>query len=467
VRYLLFALIIVCNPLFAQKDSSFVLSFDEYLTLVKAYHPVVKQADLQLSRGAIGIQKAKGAFDPKAFTDIRQKYFKDKPYYSLIHGGLKVPTWFGIELSSGYERNDGLFLNPENNVPQEGLWYAGVKVPLGKGLFIDKRRADLKKARLFQTITEAERQLILNELIYKAGVAYWEWFNAYHVMKVYENAQSLAQVRLDAVKKGVALGDKPAIDTVEASLQLQNRVISYQKAQVNFQNATALLSVFLWGESNLPLEIAENAKPSSLDAVEQENVQGQVAFNADTLMVTHPKLQQTRSKLDQLAVDIRLKREALKPTVNLMYKGINAPKGGNPFADYSISNYTWGVEFQMPLLIRKERADVKLAQIKAQEAALGLENAKAELRYKARSSLNDWQLSGDQVRLYATMVQDYRRLLDGEKIRFGLGESSLFMVNSREKSYINAQVKFIESLQKNQKSSLKFRYTLGVLPDES
>ena len=77
--------------------------------------------------------------------------------------------------------------------------------------------------------------------------------------------------------------------------------------------------------------------------------------------------------------------------------------------------------------------------------------------------VNEWEITKEQADLYAQTVNDYRGLLEGERALFDSGESSLFMVNSRELGYINAQIKLIEILTKNQKAILATRYSLGTL----
>jgi hypothetical protein len=80
--------------------------------------------------------------------------------------------------------------------------------------------------------------------------------------------------------------------------------------------------------------------------------------------------------------------------------------------------------------------------------------------------LNEWETLEGLVELYQQTVQDYLGLLNGERQMFNAGESSLFMVNSRELGYINAQLKLIELLAKNHKAELKTLYSFGLLGDE-
>ena len=208
--------IVLCcsfSTVIAQTDALSILSYDDFNAIVRQHHPVAVQSELIKQKGDATVQMARGGFDPKIGTDVSQKYFKGDQYYSLIDAGLKVPTWFGIELNAGYEQNGGSFLNPENSTSGGGLVFAGISVPVGRGLFIDERRAELRKAQIYQKSTKVEQRLMMNELLYEAGKAYWEWFQAYETLRVYEEALELAQFRFESVKQEAEAGDKPSIDT--------------------------------------------------------------------------------------------------------------------------------------------------------------------------------------------------------------------------------------------------------------
>ena len=464
---ILFLVALQAGSVGAQQDSTrSILPFDTYLEIVRDQHPVARQAALTQEAGDATLLKAKGGFDPKAYADLAQKYFKSNQYYSRLGSGLKVPTWFGLSAQAGFDQNSGVYLNPENNTPGPGLLYAGLSLTLGQGLFIDKRRAELRKAQAYQQITRLEQQLLLNELLYAAGKAYWEWFMAYHFVQVYENARQLAQIRFDAVKEGALLGDRPFIDTLEAGIQLQNRQLALQQAQLDFANATAQLSVYLWDEGFIPLEPAAGTIPEPLTGLTSTAPDPGTRGQLDSLVLIHPALTQYNYKLDQLEIDRRWKQEQLKPVLNLKYNAITEPVGNDLLAAYDVNNYTWGLEFSMPIFLRKERGDLRLANIKIQQTELERSNKQAALNFKAGAALNTWFTTRDQIALYTQTVQDYGGLLEGERQLFDIGESSLFMVNSRELGFINAQLKLIELISKNQKSGLEVRYALGNLDGE-
>lgn len=465
-RFYMLFLLLLTEAVYAQSVANDVLSFEDYTAIVRQHHPMAVQSELIRKKGDATVQMARGGFDPKIGTDISQKYFKGDQYYSLIDAGLKVPTWFGVEAYAGYEQNGGVYLNPENSTSGGGLVYAGVSLPVGRGLFIDERRAELRRAQIYQKSTTVEQRLMMNELLYEAGKAYWNWFEKYQVLRVYEDALGLAEFRLNAVKQQASLGDRPAIDTLEAGIQLQNRQLALQQAQLEFRNASAMLGVFLWQNGQIPLELEETTIPVDKSTVQLKTTEGLLLDRIDSLVAYHPYLQQYRFKIDQLKIDKRLKVEGLKPQLDLKYNALSQVVGSSPFSDLSINNYQWGLQFSMPIPLRKERGALKLAKLKIQNAELDVVDTKAQIDYKITAAINEWNTTREQTALYQRTVSDYLGLLEGEREKFVAGESSLFMVNSRELGYINAQIKYLELLTKNRKAELTTNYSLGILNDD-
>ncbi len=450
--------------LFAQDSLQKVFSFEEFFSLVKENHPLAMQANLQLEVGDAAVRASRGGFDPKAFASASQKYFDDKKYYSITEGGLRVPTWFGIEIEGGYDQNEGVFLNPQNNVPDAGLWFAGISVPLGKDLILDQRRKDLRKAQLFQENTEAMQKALINDLLLEASQVYWSWVSSYHQLIVFNEGFELADFRYNSVKQSADLGDLPPIDTVEAGIQVQNRMLSQQSALLNYQNMSAQLSAYLWADGLIPLELADNTIPPALNDIELSVVDPEINLYKDTLIANHPDLQIAQNKIDQLEVERRYRAQQLLPKIDLKYNPLLEPSNNGDILDnYSVNNYTWGIQFNMPIFIRSERGNLQRIKLEQQENQYSFDNKEQLLLFKLKASINDWNTSRQQAELYKITARDYERLLEGEQQLFNEGESSLFMVNSREIGFINAKVKLIELTTKNQIAKIKTYYAAGTL----
>ncbi|MDZ4751066.1 MAG: TolC family protein [Flavobacteriales bacterium] len=439
-----------------------VLTLDAFVQWVKENHPVSKQADLQLQRGNAIVQTARGSFDPKLWMDLDQKYFDEKQYFSHLDGGLKIPTWFGVELSSGFQENEGVFLDPENSTPGGGLFYAGISLPIGQGLFIDERRAMLRKAKLMERSTVEERKLLLNELIFEAGRTWLAWFKAYNSLIVYQEALGLAQFRFDAVKSTALFGDRPYIDTLEAGIQVQTRRLYVQQAELELANARARMAVHLWVDGLIPLEMEEFVRPPLADDLPMAMPPPEIML-MDSVVSRHPALNIYEYQIDQFKIDRRWRAEQLKPVLDLQYKPLTEAIGADPLAGYSIENYRWGLGFSMPILLRKERGFLKLTDVKISEAEFELNMKEAEVVYRIRLYLNEYNSTRDQIALFSTTTRDFRSLLEGERQMFDNGESSLFMVNAREMSYISARVQLLELLVQNRNSILGASFAGGLL----
>jgi len=444
-----------------------VFSPDEFIWFVKTYHPTAQQANLLKTQGENTVRRARGNFDPYLFTYFDNKQFDDKEYFRILNTGLKVPTWYGVELKTGYDQNRGIFINPENNLPLGGLWYGGISFPIGQGLFIDNRRAQLKQAKIYAESTVAERQSILNDLFFDAIYQYWRWVEVYNQLKIYEESVVLAQTRFEAVKQSFVLGDNPAIDTLEAFIQVQTRQLGRNQYELLYKNATLELSNFLWFDNNTPLEITDSLIPMAYT-----NIPAPIPLAKDSVEKTlqrlesnHPIIQLYDYKLQSLEIERKLKTEMLKPQLNLNYNFLTEPVGSNYLSQLSPQNYKWGVEFSFPLFLRKQRGDLKLTGVKILDTEFSREQKSLEIKNKLMQYFNEQETLLKQIELFTSAVNNYNQLLQGEQQKFRAGESSLFLVNSRETNFIDAQLKLIELLGKFQIARVGVIWAAGELYD--
>jgi outer membrane protein TolC len=450
----------------AQTQETPVLSYERFMEIVEAEHPLSHAAELQTAKAEALLLKARGGFDPVLAGDYSQKDFNEKNYYNLLEGGLKIPTWLGLSGHAGYTQNDGQFLNPQAYTPNGGLISAGVSLSLGQGLFIDARRAQLKQAHIGLQLADTERRLLLNDLLLEAGTSYWNWFLAYHSASVYQEAKTLAEDRLNAVKQAALFGDRPYIDTLEASIQVQMRSFNLEQALLDLNNSAASLSVFLWSDGFLPLELEETTVPINLDEAGIAQVNLELLNRLDTLLEKHPYIQNANLNLETLEIERRLKAEQLKPRLDVKYNALTEDTGSDVIGGFNSQDYALGLQFSMPILLRKERGDLQLAKVKVKEGQLKLADTRQDTWLKARVAINEQNTTASQARLYERTVSDYRSLLNGEQQLFQAGESSLFLVNSREVGYVQTKVKWIELISKNRKAALKSAYTLSTLSEE-
>ena len=434
---LFYIFIFICSSmnLFGQNNPT-EFTYNEFLGYVKKYHPLVKQADLKLNEAQANLMQARGAFDPKIEVDFNEKQFKDNQYYSILNSSFKIPTWYGIELKAGFDNSEGIYVNPENTLPNSGLTSFGISVPVGQGLFINQRMADLRKAKIARNLNVAERNLQAVEVIYEASVSYVNWKRSYDEVKLYETYLENALIRYNGVSKLIEEGDKPAIDSVEAGIAVKTRRLNLEDAKLKLTKAKLELSNYLWLENNIPLELNDNLFPDAtlsktIKEVLQINELGTIDLD------NHPKIQALDAKIALLKVDRKLKANALLPKLDLSYNYLSEP---SYIDNYRFEDYKIGVNFSFPIFLRKERGSLKLADLKIQDSEFGLQFERKSLENKIKSQQQEIVSLQKQQDYNDKLVKDFSTLLNAEDRLFEMGESSLFVINSRENSLVTSQI---------------------------
>jgi outer membrane protein TolC len=439
-----------------------VIGLREFLGYVKKHHPIVKQAGLVIEQGQAQLLKARGGFDPKIEVDYDRKDFKGTEYYDELRGAFKIPTWYGVEFKAGAERNEGAFLDPSLTVPEEGLYSAGVSVQLGQGLWINDRMATLRKAKLFRQQTQSERDLLVNAVLFDATEVYFEWWQAAEERTLFQGILKNAQVRLDGIKRSVELGDKAVIDSVESRIAVKKRLLGFEQAKIDFIKKRLELSNFLWLDG-VPVELQESVIPekdliSQIDAALEIMGQSLDLFTVEN----HPKILAMRLKMEQLDVERQLKKNKLLPIIEASYDAVS-PQWDNG-SSYRLSDYKAGVSFSMPLFLRKERGDYKLAQIKLQDAEYDVLATSLAIENKVKAIFSEIDSYLVQNDITLEIVQDSELMLIAEERKFELGDSSIFLINSRETKLIESSLKRLEVGLKLLNSKARLFNSLALVP---
>ncbi|MEQ8711473.1 MAG: TolC family protein [Cyclobacteriaceae bacterium] len=440
---LLFSLLIQSG--FAQsQDSVNVLSIDDFYGLVLQNHPVVRQAALLEGNAQQEIRLARGSFDPKLNSNYDYKTLKGSEYWDQWDHELKVPVWFNTDLKVQYQRAFGQYLQEDFVNTENGLLAIGVSVPLGQGMFIDQRRASLRQAQLMIDMAEAEKIKMINKILLSAAKDYWDWYLKYAEYQIRIEALELAEFRLNGIIESVLNGDKAPIDSVEAEITKQNRDIEMQQARIAFLNAGLILSNHLWSPDNEPVELSETVVPSITTGNEFLTTQ-ELQLLLDIARDQHPELRKINAKYSQYEIEQRLNREMLKPQLNLNYNFLRQEGANNSGNEFLFDdNYKFGLEFAFPLLLRKERAKLAKTNIKLMDVSLERNRLRREILNDIRTSYNQLINTTDMITLQQAMVANYEVLVAGEMMKFENGESSLFLVNSRESKLIEARSKLLK-----------------------
>ena len=273
-----------------------------------------------------------------------------------------------------------------------------------------------------------------------------------------------AQIRFQGVKTSALAGEVAAIDTVEAKIAVQDRELNLEQAKVRLMNKSLELSNFLWMNDNVPVELQPNVVPDIDLESEVDTTLEIMGKPLDSFTLeNHPKLRSLRYKIDGLTVDRRLKANKLLPRIDLEYNFLTeTPEFINSF---ETQEYKGGLTFQLPLFLRKERGDLRLAKIKLQDAEFDLDNAEIQIKNKIVAIYRELESFETQNILIDEIVSNYTTLVAAEERKFSFGESSLFLINARESKLIDAELKQNEVQNKFFTTKAKLFNSLAVNPE--
>jgi outer membrane protein TolC len=452
-------------PVKAQERTTRILSEQEFISIVRSFHPVAKQAKLVTSSAKAQLQLARGNFDPFLSVDRTQKTFDGTHYYNYLNPELKIPTWYGIDVRAGMENNSGARTDDQLSMGRSS--YIGVNVSLLKGLLMDRRRADVKQAKLFIEQSEQQQRMIINDLLYDAYTAYWNWVKEYQVYSIVTDAFNNNRQRFEFIKNTALLGDRAMMDTIEAAAQLQNFEYLRSDAWMNFLNAGYQLSNFMWLANDsayiMPTDISPDSSSLKNDLMLTDIPSLQ--WLLDEALVNHPKLRSYDYKLGILQVEKKYNFQLLLPKVDLKYNVLSKeyfefPKWGSQYLN---NNHRFGFNIAVPLFMREGRGKYTLAKIKIRDTEYEQMQQRLLVQNKIRMAYNELVAYRQQVAIKSAAVDNYRKLLLAENERFREGESSVFLLNSRENKLIEESQKLAELRAKFYKSLQAVQWAAGLL----
>ncbi len=419
------------------------MSFGQFQGQVAANHPVARQARLVGAQGRGAVTEAWGAFEPKLSLSLAQKTFKGQSYYSYLDAAIKIPTPIGTDVKVGFERATGDRLSADRYTPNKGLLTFGLSVPIGQRLITDERRTALAQARASRDLADAEQQSMTNKLLLDAAKTFGNWYVASRRAQIAEDGVRLATFRFDAVVQRLRNGDSPAIDTLEASLEVQRRLVTRAEAENDLRTATLIASGYLWDERGRAVELAVEARPllDGLDRTPADTTR--LASWLDAVSARHPDLRKAQSKLRAAEADRLLALQRLIPFAEASFSAIAARDHVDALtsSEQWSDNFKAAVDAQSPVLFLKERGKSTQSQLKVEFARWDRDATERELAYELRIALNDVVLLDKLLTVQRATIRGVALLRDAEQTRYENGESTLLLVNLRERALLDETAK--------------------------
>jgi len=422
------------------------LYLNTYVDMVMLNHPLIQKANLNDEIQEAYALKGRGVLDPKIKSDYYTKDFKDTDYFNIWDTKATIPTKLPVDFAVGYERNNGDFLGAENTVPDRGLIYGTINLSILRGLLFDQTRFDIQNAELNGVKSQIDRDIMVREILFQAINTYLNWSQSYYHIELQTNFLELINERHLNIVELYINGDKPAIDTLESRLNINSAEKLLLDAKGTFIKTSQQLNLFLWDDEGNPLAINNDIYPESLQDLTIDLYE--IALMADPIFDQDPLIRKVDNSIDMLNLENRLQREQFKPQLDLKYNTLLnlADRGSDP--SFSLNDYKYGVTFMMPILNRKTKGEVRLNEAMIDQNNLDRRHYLATLETKYNALLDVYEVQSEQLITIEEKIQNSTLLYEAEVLKFGIGESSIFLLNQRERKILEANIDLISTTWK-------------------
>ena len=440
--FILFLTVLDSIPVY----STDTLTLTDFLENIRENHPLIRKADLFDEIAEAYKVKGRGVLDPQLSAGHRSKFFNDINYFTTWQGEMKVPTRLPLDFSLGYENNNGSFLNNESTVPGNGLIYGTVNISLLRGFLFDEQRFRIEEARLDGIGSKIDRDILVREVYFQSVRCYLEWAVAQANLNLHRQYLDLINERHQNITDLYVNGDIAAIDTIESRLTLNTAQKLYLGTRLKLIEAQQKVNLFIWNQWGQPLEMSNRVKaehPSEIVVLLDNLLAG-----TDNDFQNEPFYRKINNDLAGLELDARLIREQLKPRLDLKYNIIVDPGTNDLNPSFNFNDYKYGVALAYPILNRKTRSELALNEAWSSQLAYDKEMYATELHLKQTGLTTSRVILDSEIDVALEKVRNSGLLLEAERIKFQMGESSLFLLNQRERKVLESEMEFLKAYQR-------------------
>ncbi len=403
----------------------------------------------------------------------------------------KLP-WQGATVQAGFDNSRQSTNNPFaglNPYTQSRLLF-GITQPLWRNRLIDRDRAELRIRSKAIDVSETDLELRVIDVVSRTELAYWDLVSVRQGVRVAAEGVQWAQEQTGRSKRMIAAGTLAPVELAGAEAELERRRDTYFASLNAVTDAENNLKTLIasgkedtiWGDVIVPAE--EQAK----DAPTVDDLQKVV----DVALQKRPELRHVALRRESNDIQKALAADQLKPQVNLVANYTNSglagniPTGGgaNPFAQSSAvqtqrlnelsaraglpllpaasfgslpgsliggygsvlsglfgGNYP-GIQVgvSMDWNTRNQTSRANAANAAITEKRLGLERARIEqgIVAQVRSAMQAIETARQRIQAAEASSRAAKEKLDSETRLFQAGESTSFLVLTRQNEYTDS-----------------------------
>ncbi len=440
------------------------ITLEDTLCIVDTHYPKLLQGKVEIDKAEAKTLEAQGAFDPVMQSVNEYKRIQDitktGEFKNAVHNEARVilPTRSGIQLFAEYRVNPNDASSPILQTGRSGEYSGGAIIPLLRNFIVNPERAKEQKTKLGQPLAGVNLNLSRMNILYEASVAYWNWRVAHRKLEVINELLKLSIDRESLVRRRVNDGDLPALMIAEAEKEIRRRRGLALKLEREIASYGFKLSLYLWSNRNdsPPILTQDNLSNLQIDPARLE--ESAIEAGIARALAVRPELAAIAIQREILNVDLKVAKNMMLPKVDLIYR-----QGYDTGVNGIRNVFTGGVKMSVPLRQRKARGLIRQAKLDLTKLDLEEQLLKRKITLEVKDSASELNAAYDRFVQAGEELERARAVESGERQRFSLGDSSLFLVNRRERDRAETQEKRIDMLGQYLKALAAFQTVTGEI----
>jgi outer membrane protein TolC len=423
------------------------LTLPGLLSQVEGDFPKIIGADAERRAATAKRISTQGAFDPQIFVTQDYLLYNSSTSpgrarsFTGTSVGIEVTTRYGTKLLAGRDQFEGSVKSPASATGDIGSYFVGVKQPLLRDLGINPKLAKEQQARLGEPLADLEFSLTRLDILLEASLAYWKWAATVRKLAVAEEILELAIIRANAVREEIRQEVRAPIDQYEADAEVAIRRQALAQARRAVEEAAFKLQKFLWnGEQPAPPPVLTQLPATALTVDPFPLPDAEADAGRQAALDGRPELRSIAINREVLRVDANLARNDLKPNVDLVFQpGEDLGAGG-------IGNtLKAGVVFGVPLFQRDARGRLAEADLKTTKLDQEETLTRQTILIEVDDSISNINRAYERFVQAQEALRNNIRLEQGERDKFREGDSTLFLINQRERARADSANRVIDA----------------------
>jgi outer membrane protein TolC len=422
-----------------------VLTLEEVLASVDKHYPPLLAAMREKNIADADVLSALGRFDLVAKARNDQNRLGLYDYQGTDLSIEQALAYQGMSYSAGWNRGSGEFPSYLGGAitRSTGEYRAGLRAPLFRDRAIDSRRADLQRAQIGVRLAELSIDQQRLAIIQLATRRYWDWVSAGLRYRVAQDVLAIAQARDAQLREAAKLGQIPDFDVLDNEriiLQRQSQLVEAERLQ---QLAALDLSLFYRDASGNPAIAGLDRLPAGFPPPRPLD-ENQLQRDIEDALLRRPEVARLAQQKTQVDVERRLAKNQMMPNIDfgLTYyqdTGRTNLKLAGP------QELRTSLTFELPLQRRAAGGRLASAEARLQQLDQRERFQRDQVVTEVRDAYSAVITAQKRAEVIRNEVITTKRVEDGERTKFELGDTNLFTLNLRELATAEAAIREVNA----------------------